>query len=67
MSQIGKVPTMRQLEKAGGDAGLLLDAVERDLENAMATTVDSPQQLQAQLLRLQERRVEFFGEDASGG
>ena len=58
---------MRQLEKAGGDAGLLLDAVERELENAIATTVDSPQQLQAQLLRLQERRVEFFGEDASGG
>ena len=67
VSQIGKVPTMRQLEKAGGDAGLLLDAVERELENAIATTVDSPQQLQAQLLRLQERRVEFFGEDASGG
>lgn len=67
MSQIGKVPTMKQLEMAGNDAGLVLDAVERELENAIATAVDSPQQLQAQLLKLQDRRVEFFGEDAPGG
>ena len=58
---------MKQLEMAGNDAGLVLDAVERELENAIATTVDNPQKLQAQLLKLQDRRVEFFGEDAPGG
>ena len=67
MAQSTRIPTMKQLEMAGNDAGLVLDAVERELENAIATTVDNPQKLQAQLLKLQDRRVEFFGEDAPGG
>lgn len=67
MAQSTDIPTIRQLEKAGSDAGLLLDAVETELENAIARADDyNARGIKVQLRRLRARRDEFFGEAAPG-
>lgn len=64
MSRSGRIPTLKQLERAGADAGAVLDAVERDLELAIARSTEENQYgLKKQLKRLHKRRDEWFGPD----
>ena len=60
---MAKIPTMRELEMAGPDAGELLDDVEREIKIAIAKSNDdgNAKRLGEQLNQLRKRRDEFFG------
>lgn len=67
MKLAGRLPTLKQLERKGKDAGAVLDAIESQLEEVLAFSTGSlshqrPRAL-AKLRRLQKRREEFFSED----
>jgi excisionase family DNA binding protein len=64
MNMIGRIPTMKQLELLGVDAGPVLDSVQTELEQVASWGVDaeSRKRGRAALVRLEARRKEFFGE-----
>ena len=64
MNMIGRIPTMKQLELLGVDAGPVLDSVQTELEQVAGFGVDaeSRKRGRAALVRLEARRKEFFGE-----
>ena len=57
---MAKIPTMRELEMAGPDAGKLLDTVEREIENIRIDD-DNAKHILEQLTLLRKRRDDFFG------
>lgn len=60
------IPSLRDLEQAGHDAGALLDAYEADLERAipMATNDGDKVALAADLKAVRALREEWFGGEA---
>lgn len=60
------IPTMLQLERAGADAGKLLDAAELELQRAESSAANEDDRIRFQedLKLLELRRSEFFGDDA---
>lgn len=58
-----RLPTMRQLERMGVDAGKALDAIEYELEKEIKTVKPSYRKnIKAAIHRVQKRRAEFFGD-----
>ena len=61
-----KLPSIRQLDELGSDAGPFMDAWRRDLEQgiAMAASKKDRAGLVRALRWLDRRHIEYFGEDA---
>ena len=67
-----RLPTMRQLEKMGRDAGTVLDFIESELEKAISGLPKQDhnyaryrRNLKASLRRVQKRRDEFLQQRVS--
>jgi hypothetical protein len=64
-----KLPTLKQIENLGSDAGKVLDAIENELTDLYRRFQGDPYRyfdrkaISQRLFRLRRRRKEFFGND----